>query len=118
MASLDDILTTQKNGVVAVNALNQTTINQIGAITSITIDADTVIYVGSGRLVNFSVVVGGTGESVIYNATQNNPAPPNSSRLCVTPTTAGIYPANLIFTDGLTVLIGPGQAINVTYSTG
>lgn len=121
MASLDDILTTQKNGVVAVNALNQTTINQIGAVTSITIDAPTVIFIGSGRIVNFSVVAGGTGEGAIYNSTSItglSPSTPTSSQLCVIPTTTGIFAANLLFTSGLAVVPGSGQFVNVTYSIG
>lgn len=121
MASLDDILTTQKNGVVAVNALNQTTINQIGAVTSVTINAPTVIFVGSGRLVNFSVVEAGTNVGAAYNATSFSglsPATPTSSQLCVIPNTTGIYPASLLFTSGLTVYPGSGQYVNVTYSIG
>lgn len=121
MASLDDILTTQKNGVVAVNALNQTTINQIGAVTSITVSAPTVIFVGSGRLVNFSVIEAGTNVGGVYNATEYgglSPAIPATSQLCVIPTTVGIYPAGLLFTSGLTVYPGSGQYVNVTYSIG
>lgn len=121
MASLDDILTTQKNGVVAVNALNQTTINQIGAVTSMTIDAPTVIFVGSGRLVNFAVIAAGSNDGGIYNATATAglaPSTPVSSQLCVIPTTVGIFAAGLLFTSGLTVVPGSGQFVNVTYSIG
>ena len=121
MASLDDILTTQKNGVVAVNALNQTTINQIGVVTSLTLSAPTTVYVGSGRVVNFSVVFGGDDIGGIYNATEYgglDPATPVASQLCVIPLSTGIYSANLLFTNGLTVVPGPGQFVNVTYSVG
>jgi len=118
MASLDDILTTQKNGVVAVNALNQTTINQIGAVTSVTVSDPTVIYIGSGRLVNISVLVGGTISGIIYNATQYEPVPTNDTRLCVVPTTEGVHQIGLLFTNGLTVIPGSGQALNLTYSIG
>ena len=78
MASLDDILTTQKNGVVAVNALNQTTINQIGAVTSVTISAPTVIFVGSGRLVNFSVIEAGSNVGGVYNNTSTTGLSPST----------------------------------------
>lgn len=121
MASLDDILTTQKNGVVAVNALNQTTINQIGAITSVTLSNPATVFSGSGRLVNFCVVYGGSDVGGIYNALEYgglDPATPVSSQLCAIPTTTGVYPAGLIFTSGLTVVPGPGQFVNVTYSIG
>ncbi len=121
MASLDDILTTQKNGVVAVNSLNQTTINQIGSVTSLSVSTPTVIFSGSGRLVNFCVVAGGTTVGGIYNTTDTtglSPATPVESQLCAVPTTAGIYPAGLVFNSGLTVYPGTGQYINVTYSIG
>lgn len=118
MASLDDILTTQKNGVVAVNSLNQTTINQIGAVTSVTVTGATVIYVGSGRLVNISVLAAGTNTGLIYNATAYTPVPADPTRLCVVPMTTGIIPIGLLFTTGLTVIPGSGQALNLTYSTG
>ena len=43
MASLDDILTTQKNGVVAINALNNITLGAAGTVTSVTVTAPTVV---------------------------------------------------------------------------
>ena len=66
-ASLDDILTAQKNGVVAINGLAQATTRSLGTQTSVTVTAATVIYVGKGYLVNFSVVVAGTTAGTISN---------------------------------------------------
>lgn len=49
MASLDDILTTQKNGVVGINGLTQAFLRYIGTITSVSLSADTVIVAGGGQ---------------------------------------------------------------------
>lgn len=121
MASLDDILTTQKNGVVAVNSLNQTTINQIGAVTSISISNPTVIFVGSGRIVNCSVIYSTGSVGGIYNATNYgalDPATPVAEQLFCIPGQTGVFPVNLLFTNGLTVHPGSGNWVNVTYSIG
>lgn len=115
-ASLDDILTAQKNGVVAINNLAQNTIRAIGTQTSLTVTATTLIFTGSGYIVNFSVVVAGTANGTIYDANNTSPTAPDA--LCVTPTTVGIYSAGQVFTNGLVVVPGTGQSINVTYSTG
>jgi hypothetical protein len=115
-ASLDDILTAQKNGVVAINNLAQTTIRSIGTQTSLTVTATTVIFTGAGYLVNFSVVVAGSAAGTIYNAT--NTSPNASNALCATPTTVGVYAAGQVFNSGLVIEPGTGQSINVTYSTG
>lgn len=115
-ASLDDILTAQKNGVVAINNLSQNTVRALGTQTSLTVTATTVIFTGAGYLVSFSVVVAGSAAGTIYNA--NNTSPAASNALCVTPTTTGVYGAGQVFTSGLVVVPGTGQSINVTYSTG
>lgn len=118
MASLDDILTTQKNGVVAINALNNITLGAAGTVTSATVTSTTVIFVGSGRLVNVSVVVKGSADGFIHNSsTAAGISPANA--LCVAPTAAsGVYPCGQVFTNGLVIDPGAGQSINVTYSSG
>lgn len=117
MASLDDILTTQKNGVVAINALNNITLGAAGTVTSITVTGTTLIFTGAGRLVNFSVVVAGTGAGTIHNTNSVSSAS-TANALCATPNTIGIYPSGQIFTNGLVIDPGAGQSINVTYSSG
>lgn len=115
MASLDDIVTVQKNGVTALNNINQTNPKTVGQLTSVTVTAATVIVSGSGRLVNFSVVVAGAA-GTIYNANALSPAA--SAALAAVPAVVGIYPAGLFFTNGLVVSPGSGQSVNVTYSIG
>ena len=117
MASLDDILTTQKNGVVAINALNNITLGAAGTVTSVTVTGTTLVFVGAGRLVNFSVVVAGSASGLIHNsATAAGVSSANA--LCATPNTIGVYPCNLIFTHGLVIDPGAGQSVNITYSSG
>ena len=116
-ASLDDILTTQKNGVVAINNLSQGTLRGLGTQTSVTVTAATVIYAGKGYLVNFSIVVAGSAAGTINNAGAIGSVAA-SNALCATPATVGIVKVGQVFSDGLVVTPGTGQSINVTYSPG
>jgi len=104
MASLDDILTTQKNGVVGINELNKTTIQGLGSNTSQTVTTETLVISGQGRLVNFCVVVAGSATGEIYNFGSNS----------------GMTPASQLVTvpNGLVIAPGTGQSVNVTYSVG
>jgi hypothetical protein len=117
MASLDDILTTQKNAVVALNNVFQALNTLNPTTTSSTVTSSTLVIAGRGRLISFSVVVAGSASGLIYNAgTPTGGAAANA--LVATPTTIGVYNVNMIFTDGLVVTPGTGQSINVTYSQG
>lgn len=122
MASLDDILTTQKNGVVALNNLFQATNVLNPTATSATVTASTLVIAGKGRLISFSVVIAGSASGLIHNAGAPSGAPSGgpsaANALVATPTTIGVYPVNMMFTDGLVVIPGTGQSINVTYSQG
>lgn len=80
MATLDDILTTQKNGVVAINNLNQSLTafyNKYtyvsGQYRSETITSRTQVARGSGRLISMNVVVagaaGGIYDEIVANVT-------------------------------------------------
>ena len=116
-ASLDDILTAQKNGVVAINGLAQATTRSLGTQTSVTVTVATLIYVGKGYLVNFSVVVAGTTAGTISNTgAVSTVAAANA--LCAVPNTVGIVKVGQVFSSGLVVTPGTGQSINVTYSPG
>jgi len=115
-ASLSDILTTQKNGVVAVNGISQASLRNLGTQTSLTVTAATVIFTGSGYMVNFSVVVAGSAAGVIYDS--NSTSPLAQDALCAVPATVGVTKTGQIFTNGLVIVPGTGQSINVTYSPG
>lgn len=116
MASLDDILTTQKNGVVAINNLSIKNQRILGTTTSQTVTSETVIFSGKGYLVNYSVVVAGSAAGKISNSNAGSPSA--ALALCAVPTTVGVYKIGQVFTTGLVVTPGTGQSINVTYSPG
>jgi len=114
MASQDDFLTTQKNLVNAFNSINTTVPKVNGQITSLTVTSPTVITSGSGRLALFTVVVAGSASGGIYNLNTTTISAPY--QLVATPNTVGTYAAGQFFTNGLLVVPGTGQSINVTYS--
>jgi hypothetical protein len=80
MATLDDILTTQKNGVVAINNLNQSLTAFYdkyayvsGQYRSATITSRTEVARGSGRLIAMNIVIagaaGGIYDEIVANVT-------------------------------------------------
>ncbi len=88
MASLDDILTTQKNGVIAINGINaklaSLLANTYPSTISATIAASStvLVYAGSGKMFSVSIpVYAGSAQIYIYNSA----------------TTAGISATNLIY---------------------
>lgn len=115
MASLDDVITVQKNGVIGVNGLNQTMRRAQGSNTSLTVTAQTLVVTGRGYLVSFSVTVAGTAAGTVNNA-QSVALANAGNALCATPNTIGVYPCGLVFTNGLVISPGTGQSLNVTYS--
>jgi hypothetical protein len=115
MASLDDILTTQKNGVVAINNVFQALSILNPTDTSATVTASTLVLTGRGRLISFSVVVAGSANGFIYNSGTTGGGSPETA-LVATPNTVGVYPVNMLFTNGLVIAPGTGQSVNVTYS--
>jgi hypothetical protein len=117
MASLDDILTTQKNGVVAINGYTNALLRGQGSYTSATVTSGTLVVSGRGYLVSWTVVNAGSASGFIYNYNADTGYAP-ANALCATGTTVGIQPAGLVFTSGLVVVPGTGQSINVTYSPG
>jgi hypothetical protein len=116
-ASLADLLTAQKNGVVAINNVAQTNQKSLGTQTSTTVTASTVVITGAGYLVNFSVVVAGSAPGMIYNASSTGGAVA-SNALCAVPDVVGIYKAGQAYSAGLVVVPGTGQSVNITYSPG
>lgn len=116
MATLDDVVTVQKNGVIAINNLNQTlkTYNE-GQTTSTTVTDATVICTGAGRVISVIVVTAGSGSGYLYNLSSTS-SPTLTNALMSIPNTTGVYPVNAKFNTGLTVVPGSGQYVNVTYS--
>lgn len=117
MASLDDILTTQKNGVVAINRLNaygiwglatKTVDGTAGAVT-------TLVLSGAGRLYNVSVTAHGAGTGMVYDAGATTLVG-TSNQILYIPATYGVTTAYINFTNGLVVTAGAGLVVAVTYS--
>jgi len=117
MASLDDILTTQKNAVVSLSNTAQTILRAQGNSTSATVTGDTLIILGRGYLVNVCVVIAGSTTGSIYNASSTSTTAAGN-KLFATPTTVGMYPLGQVFNTGLVISPGTGQSINVTYFAG
>lgn len=121
MTSQTDFLTTQKNGVVAINGLNQTlagansrTDYYKGQYTSAPITAATLVASGSGYLVNVAILVAGAAGN-IYNAASTGGAG-STNLIYPTVATVGFTPVGMRFTNGLVVTPGAGQTVVVTYS--
>lgn len=121
MANLDDIVTVQKNGVIAVNSLVQTLTqfkelygNFVGTNSLTGISTDSLVYTGSGRIVILSVIVPGSG-GTIHDSTTVNDAN-NSNAICAIPDVVGIYAVNFPFTNGLVVKPASASIVSITYS--
>lgn len=119
MATLDDILTTQKNGVVAVNTLNQTWLlynrRQLGDQTSACVTANTLVTTGPGYVASVSVVKAGTTVGIIYDVSSPD-APADERRLAAILKDEGVYRIDCKFSNGLLIVPGAGQAVNVTFT--
>ena len=66
---------------------------------------DTLVIAGRGYLVNVCVVVAGSADGSIYNASSTTTTAAGN-KLFSTPTTAGMYPLGQVFNTGL--VISPG----------
>jgi hypothetical protein len=115
MASLDDILTTQKNGVQGISSINHTTQNLAGSVNSLEISASTFLKIQYGWVAKVSVIVAGTTTGMIYDASSTAVAG-TGNRLAVIPNTVGIYTINMPVNNGIVVTPGSGMIVAVSYS--
>lgn len=137
MASLDDILTTQKNGVVAINGLNQTFTNILAVLQTIATNTTAVlpslmsptvapsttqlIVAGSGRLFAVSVPVhGGSGQIFVYDsATVGGISSANLIFACLPANTSGwqsYYNVNLAYSHGIVIKTDANMNCAVSYT--
>ena len=105
-----------KNLSQLIQSLGNVTWNGTNAKTSSVVTSATLIYAGSGTLVNFAVTVAGVAGTINNSATVAGAASGNV--LCATPATVGIVAVGSRFTNGLVVSPGAGQSVNVTYIPG
>lgn len=115
MSNLSDIVTIGKNIVTAIASLAGATNEGLGNITSATVTSATLITTGTGRLVNVSVVVKGTGNGTISNAATVATAAAGNALYTVSDAAIGILPIGVMYNLGLVVSPGTGQSLNVTY---
>jgi hypothetical protein len=113
MASTDDMLTTYKNIVTAINGLNQTYLNVNGVKTLADITTDTLVKAGFGRVATISVTVAGSTTGTVYDT---NSASSTANPIFTIPTSTGITFVNLPVSNGIVVSPGTGQTVAVSYS--
>ena len=114
MASLDDILTTQKNGVQAINAYVNLLSNHSGFYSTKELSATNLIKSSSGWLASVSVIVGGSTQGYLYDT--NSTSLTSGNRSYAVPNTLGIYQVQIPFATGLVFVPGTGSIISVGYS--
>ena len=112
MSSLTDVVSNFKNLVTVVSGLNAR------LQTSATVTVPTLVTTGAGTLLGYSVTIAGTTAGTINDATTTAGAIA-SNTLVVVPTTTGFASGiNIAFNQGLVIVPGAGQSVNVTYSLG
>lgn len=116
-ASLDDILTTQKNAVIALNNIQQALAAEVATVTTAVATSSTFVVAGKGRLLRFSILVAGSTTGFIHNSSTPSGAT-TSNALVACSNTIGVYEANVVFNAGLVIAPGTGQSISVTYLLG
>ena len=116
MASLDDILTTQKNGVIAINEYPAALAKFAGTNNTKEIAAATTrqVKVGSGWFANIAVLVAGTTTGTMYDSSNTNSL--TGLRIYIIPNTVGVVQVQVPFADGLVITTGTGQVASVTYT--
>lgn len=121
MANLDDIVTVQKNGVIAVNALVQSldafkTIYEsfVGNNSVIGLSSDTLVLTGAGRIVSVSVITAAAGGKIYDTNTVSLAADANA--IFSIPNASGVTAVNFPFFNGLVIKPGAGSVVSVSYS--
>lgn len=121
MASLDDIVTVLKNGVVAMNdltaalnAFRQAYSSVVGGNTYLGVTDDSLVYTGAGRLVNVMVTAGTAGGTIHDAATVATATASNV--IYNLPPSTGLTQVNVPFFDGLVVKPGTSVTVSLTYS--
>lgn len=123
MANLDDLVTTTKNGVVAINALTQTLeqfrliyASAVGNATFLGATENSLVYSGSGRLVNVIVSAAAAG-GTIHDAASVSAA--NTANVIFPiPNSVGLSVVNVPFSNGLVIKPASSSTVGLTYSEG
>lgn len=123
MANLDDIVTVQKNGVIAVNALVQALDSFkaiyesfVGNTSSVGLSGDTLISTNAGRLVTVSVITAVAGGKIYDSSTVLGATDANA--IYTIPTAVGAVTVNFPFFNGLVIRPASGSVVSISYSEG
>jgi hypothetical protein len=114
VASLDDLLTAQKNGVVAINQVATNAFGVQGRKTALEITTDTVIHTGEAWVARLSVIVAGAAGGVYDSNTVAGAT--TGTQLCVIPATVGIHEVLMPVTKGIVIKPGAGQKVSVSFT--
>ena len=119
-ATLDDILTTQKNGVIGINAIYNTSLFQAGKVNSLEISSSKVVSQQNGWIAKVSVIVAGTTTGTLYDASSITSGvgvlAAVGNRVAIVTNTVGIQTINIPVANGIVFTPGTGMIAVVTYS--
>jgi hypothetical protein len=110
MASLDDILTTQKNGVQAINAYVSAINLHAGTVNTKKISASTTYLVksSSGWLANVSIIT--VGDTITFYDTNSVSNTTGNEIAVISATNLGVIQIQVPFATGLVMKTGTGTA--------
>lgn len=108
-----DLSTTAQNAVTAINGLATTYVQVQGAKNAAGITAAVLVKSGQGRIARVSVIVAGSADGMIYDASV---ATATAAPIFVIPQTLGVFEVNFPLSFGLVVAPGTGQTVSVSYS--
>lgn len=111
------LLSALQNLVSNLSTVTQAINRSEGMVTSITVTTPTVVALGPGRLVGFSVTVAGSGDGTINDAA-TAAAVTDANVLAAAPMTLGVYQCGMAFKNGLVITPGSGQSLNATFYLG
>ena len=114
MASLDDILTSLKGAVNAINGVALAFNHQVPANSSGQLSVDTLVQTGFMRVTGISVGTAGA-VGTLYDASSLAAAAAGNA-IYVAPASLGYIPLNMVFTAGLVYKPGAGQKVTLFYS--
>lgn len=110
-----DLLSAIQNATQAINTLSRTWSTNEGVVTTAATIVPVVATTKSGRVAYISVLDGGITVGYIHNC-QTVALATDANKLRVIPTTPDVYVAAANFNNGLVIVPGIGQLVNVTYS--
>lgn len=115
-ASLDDVLTTQKNGVVGINGVSDTMYNLEGYRNSREVaGASVILQTGDSWVARISVIVAGSTTGMVYDSPSVALAG-TGNRLFVIDNQVGVQTVMLPANQGIVVEPGTGMVLCVSFS--